>query len=290
MGNFAVGYSARCLSDSLPQVVARRAILERILQLVDEPTNLTLLQAFQLYAIAREFKPDLIVEVGRGQGNSTCIFAQALVDASHGRLISFDLERLWHDRTVPRLQGSELASLLTGIDARVENVRSVDFAAIVGDSQKVLVFWDAHGWAAADGVLCRLLPAVAERQHLIVCHDASDSRYVRVDRSYDGKMFWRGNELKGQSARYTIGWVNTREPQFLALHDFLWRNDCLLHSADEDLHVFRQNQSNLQTEIEEALGRECFAAGCHWVYFSLKEARAPLTFPVLPAEAPDRAP
>jgi hypothetical protein len=283
MPNIALGYSARCLGDHLPRLVSRRLTLERILELVDEPSNLTILQALQFYAICMDFRPSLIIEIGRGRGNSTCVFAQAVADASHGRIVSFDLERLWNDDTVPRLQQSELSALLTVIDARIQNVKSVDFSTIVGDSRRVLVFWDAHGWAAADGVLCRLLPAVLDREHLVICHDASDSRYVFVNRSYDEKIFWRGDELKGESARYTIGWVNTREPQFLPLHDFLWRNDCPLHSADEDLHWFREVESVRQAQIEEMLGEQCFMPGCHWVYFSLDEARAPPTFPRLPA-------
>ncbi len=170
-------------------------------------------------------------------------------------------------------------SLLPAIDARIQNINTVDFGAVVGDAQKIVVFWDAHGWEAADGVLCRLLPAVSDRDHIVSCHDMSDNRYVATDRSYNGRMFWRGPEHKDVSARYNIGWVNTQEPQFIPLMDFLWRNNCSLRSADEDLALWRKEHADRQAEIEDAIGREVFSAGCHWGYFSLNDAEKALIFP-----------
>jgi Cephalosporin hydroxylase len=275
-----LGYSALCLDRQLEPAAAFRTQLDQIRSLVDEPGNLTVLQGLQLYALALEYRPDIIIELGRGYGNSACVFASAIIANGHGRLVSFDLDTLWHKLTVPKLHASSLATLAPLVDARTQDIATVDFKQLTRDAQKILVFWDAHGWQAADGVLCRLLPAIADRDHIVACHDVTDSRHIDVPRSYDGQFFWRGPELKEVSARYNIGWINTQEPQFLPLVDFLWRNDCDLRSADEDLAVWRRDHGVRQAEIDKTLGPELFAPGCHWAYFSLNDARAPLTFPV----------
>jgi hypothetical protein len=278
-------YSAFCLDRQLEPAIAFRPRLDRIRTIANEPGNLNVLQGLQLYALCLDYRPDVIVEVGRGYGNSTCVFASAIATAGHGRFVSFDLDNLWHDRTVPRLRASELAAILPHVEARTQDISTADFGPLIGDATKVFVFWDAHGWEAADGVLCRLMPAIALKRHIVACHDVSDSRHVEVHRGYDGRFFWRGPDTKDISARYNIGWVNTQEPQFLPLMDFLWRNDCEMHSADQDLVQWRRDHQVRQAEIERAIGADVFAAGCHWAYFSLNEARAPLVFPTQPTAA-----
>jgi hypothetical protein len=283
-----IGYSAYCLDRRLSEAVAFRKRLDLIRLLVDEPGNLNVLQGLQFYALCLEYQPDLIIELGRGFGNSTCVFAEAITQIGHGRLVSFDLDTLWQEQTLPKLKSSELAFLLPVIDARRQDIKAADFNAIVGRARKVLVYWDAHGWDAADGVLCSLLPAIASCSHIVACHDVSDNRYVEVERSYGSRMFWREPELKEVSARYNIGWINTQEAQFLPLTDFLWRNQCALRSADEDLATWRKNHAERQAAVEQAIGHDEFSPGCHWAYFSLNDTEAELTFPAMPVRA-DRA-
>ena len=123
------------------------------------------------------------------------------------------------------------------------------------------------------------MPAIASRDHIVACHDVTDSRYVEVPRGYDDRFFWRGPATKEMSVRYNIGWLNTQEPQFLPLMDFLWRNDCEMRSADEDLALWRRTHGARQAEVERTIGADVFAPGCHWTYFSLNDATASLVFP-----------
>ena len=273
------GYSALCIDRQLAAATAFRPRLDRFRLIADEPGNLSVLQGLQLYALCLEYRPDLIIELGRGYGNSTCVFASAVESAGHGKLISFDLDTLWHDLTLPKLNAAGFSAIAARVDARTQDIATVDFPALVGGAQKIFVFWDAHGWEAADGVLCRLMPTIALRDHVVACHDVTDSRYVQVPRDYDGRFFWRGPATKEISARYNIGWLNTQEPQFVPLMDFLWRNDCAMRSADEDLAVWRRDHSARQADIERAIGADVFAPGCHWTYFSLNDATASLVFP-----------
>src|SRR5215471_9029298 len=43
---------------------------------IGRPTDLTPPQWAQIMAFAQEFRPDLIVELGRGMGNSTALFTE----------------------------------------------------------------------------------------------------------------------------------------------------------------------------------------------------------------------
>jgi hypothetical protein len=74
------------------------------------------------------------------------------------------------------------------------------------------------------------MPAIAARDHIVACHDVTDSRYVEAPRGYDERFFGRGPATKEVSVRYNIGWLNTQGPQFLPLMDFLRRNDCEMRS------------------------------------------------------------
>src|SRR5437667_11106067 len=98
-----LGYSALCLDRQLEAVTAFRTQLDKIRLLVNEPGNLTVLQGLQLYALCLEYRPDAIIELGRGYGNSACVFAGAILASGHGRLVSFDLDTLWHRLTLPKL-------------------------------------------------------------------------------------------------------------------------------------------------------------------------------------------
>ena len=58
-------------------IAAASAQLRRLAAVVNRPGDLTLFQYGQLFAAALDFAPTLIVELGRGLGNSTCVFTTA---------------------------------------------------------------------------------------------------------------------------------------------------------------------------------------------------------------------
>jgi len=67
---------------------------ERLLKLreaVDRPGDQDLADWFKLYAFVLEYSPDLIIELGRGYGNSTCIFTEAVNKI--GKLFKLELKR-----------------------------------------------------------------------------------------------------------------------------------------------------------------------------------------------------
>ena len=79
----------------------RLAMLHRV---VDSPDDLDLGTSIQLYAFCLEFAPDLIVELGRRYGNSTCVFTQAANELGNTKVLSIDYDPGWSNRTVSRLK------------------------------------------------------------------------------------------------------------------------------------------------------------------------------------------
>jgi predicted O-methyltransferase YrrM len=79
----------------------RLAIRHRV---VDSPGDLDLGTYIQLYAFCLEFAPDLIVELGRRYGNSTCVFTRAANELANTKVLSLDYDPGWNSRTVSRLK------------------------------------------------------------------------------------------------------------------------------------------------------------------------------------------
>lgn len=145
----------------------RYAILR---ELVDSPGDLFLAQWLRLYERALVAAPDLLIEVGRGYGNSTVV----LTDAAHvlgARVISVGDDTVygWAKRTRPRLTtllGEDWFGPLTVIQGDVR-----DFTPPSCD--RPFVFWDAHGPEVAEAMFARVLPALPSGATSVVVHDIS---------------------------------------------------------------------------------------------------------------------
>src|SRR5438128_3260070 len=174
-------------------VAATADRLRRLREAIKDPINLSAFQWAQWFAYAREYRPDLVLELGRGNGNSTAAVNEALHQLGHGRLVSFCLTRTWHEKTVPLLQPVVEAGWFERIEARVGNLLHEDFAPIVGDARRVLLIWDAHGFEIASLVLGHLLPILADREHFVVMHDISDLRFrSKSELRYGDEELWQG--------------------------------------------------------------------------------------------------
>ena len=232
----------------------------------------------QLIACALEFAPDLILEVGRGYGNSTLAFSQAanLLGASC-RVVSVCLQP-WEEirSAVLPVTTDDWFSPLT---IHREDVRQFDFEAALLGARRVLVFWDAHGYDVAECMLGRLMPILATRDHLVLMHDISDARY-QDSTSYGDYGIWKGEETwPGPMVR--LGHVLATVQQAVAVVDFTSRNGIALHSAVHDLHRRFDGHAD-EEELRDLLGDEFFALRSNCAWYSLNEAIAPYHFPRVP--------
>jgi hypothetical protein len=270
--------------------------LRQLIRAVGRPTDFTLNQWGELLAFTLEFRPDLILELGRGCGNSTCCFLEAasrLRPATPGRLLSLDLGTGWNE-TMLRLQGLCGPEWFASGDIRVGNILDVDWTRETEGARRILVLWDAHGFEVAECVLGKLLPAIAGRPHAVVMHDLSDCRYDgQFLPAYGDQSLWNGESAT--TDYFWLGHISSSVAQALSIVDFTTRNKLPLHSASESLHKDIGNDPAKVAELRRLLGDDLFMLSAHWFWFSANEAPGPLTFPRVrsrpqPAPAPVTGP
>jgi hypothetical protein len=231
----------------------------------------------QLMACALEFVPDLILEVGRGYGNSTLAFSQAanLLGTTRCRVVSVCLTP-WEeirDAVAPATTQDWFAPLTI----HRGDVREFDVESALLGARRVLVFWDAHGYDVAEWMLGRLMPILATRDHLVLMHDISDARY-EASSSYGDYGIWKGEEIwPGPIVR--LGNVFATVQQAVAVVDFTSRNGITLHSVMHSLRTRFDGHADQQRQLRELLGDDFFSlrSGCAW--YSLNEASGPYHFP-----------
>jgi hypothetical protein len=255
---------------------------ERILffsRAVADPVSLSLNQFAQLTAATLEFRPDLIIELGRGAGNSTCLFTEAAhrLRLARGKVISLDTHQHWEKVTMPRLRLGVEEYWFRPLTALQQDILTFDFHAAVSGAQRVLVFWDAHGFDVAECVLGGLLPEMIDRPHLVMMHDMSDLRYgAPGNLEYGEHGIWKGTCFDGP--RLKLGFIDSAVEQSVAIFDFATRNALTIHSADHDLHTAFAMDPGKVAELQHLLGPLHSLSG-DWMYFSLNEVSGPYRFP-----------
>lgn len=265
--------------------IARDA--DRIRTLVREvgrPSDLWPYQWAQLMSFALAMRPDLILELGRGYGNSTCAFteAAALLGGDATRVVSICRSRSWDQRTRSAIAPFVTRDWTARLTILRGDIRRWDPAPYVRDAQRVLVFWDAHSFDVAEWVFGRLAPLLEGRDHAILVHDISDRRFQDPARdAYDGPM-WKGRD---DGAHLRIGPIDTGFEEAVALLDFTARNGIALRSAEEEIRAHFDAQPEQADEMRAALG-DLFALEAHWSWLRVRrtDGRA-LTYPRLDAPA-----
>jgi len=143
----------------------------------------------ELYALAISFRPDVVLELGRGYGNSTCVFTDAANDTGECRVVSVDSnpEEFWQRQTAPKLAPFVGPRWFAPLTVLQDDITTLDFRPLLHGANRVLVFWDAHGAAVAEAILSRLFPALPS-DNLVVVDDV-----------------WSVRELYGLEAEYRAG-------------------------------------------------------------------------------------
>lgn len=223
---------------------------------IGRPGDLIAPQAFALAIAGMRLDPDIAIDLGTGYGNSSCILS-TVCRAVH----SFDLADHWTPgHPIPE-----------GVTRHLGDLTQFDFTPLLVPARRVLLFWDAHGFDIAEHVLGHILPLIAGRPHVVLCHDISDNRYLRQD-SYGGKRMWRGMsafyETPDEFANFNLGWLNGNVDQLIPILDFCSRNGIELRSLD---HEFSGLPDGRQKELQWMLDREM--PDFHMVYFSASGTR-----------------
>lgn len=248
---------------------------------VGNTVSCTLPQFTQFFAMACEFGADLIIELGRGAGNSTCAFLEAANQLpAPSRIVSICISKCWDEETAPRLLPAVGGDWFQPLQAVQQDILTFDFASVLEGARRVLIFWDAHGFEIAECVLGKLLPLVASKDHIVLLHDMSDLRYCgEVDPDGDYAL-WVG-DLAGDG-RFCIGNVCSKVPQAISILDFITRNHLTLESADHSIHAAIAADPQKMAEMQRLLG-PLFSPYAHCFWFTLNEHPGPYKFPAVRA-------
>lgn len=259
---------------------AREEIV-KLSNVVGDTLSLTTVQWAQLVASVLEFKPDLIIELGRNNGNSTCAFTQAANllrrEGHECRVVSICLTDTWQESTLARVRPVVPEGWFAPLQALTADILTLDYDAILADARRCLLFWDAHGFEVAECVLGNILPKLEKREHIVVMHDLSDARYHGSE-GYNGHPLWKSQRWDGPRLR--LGHIDSAVEQAVAIVDFSSRNDIPLHSADHSLHTELGPDADKVREMEALLGSDLFSLAAHWFWFTLNGDRErPIAYP-----------
>lgn len=264
-----------------------RDLFQLMYDAVDNPESLSPPQWGHLYTSVLEFAPDLIIELGRHFGNSTCVFTAAANRIGNCKVVSLCRSTYWYDRTLERLKTVVPEQWFSPLDVRVTDILQVDMQAIISNHSRILILWDAHSHKIAEFMLGYVMPLLKSRQHIIVLHDISDLRY-NAGWEYGGKRLWRfGNddEPTDHGTRVVLGHLSSAVEQVIPIVDFTSRNRLELKSADHSFYTELNEQQVL--ELSEKTN-PFFSRNGHWFWFSLnrQNLEAPIHFPAFNPTAP----
>lgn len=133
-----------------------------------------------LSAMLLEFRPSLIIELGRGIGSSTSLFQYWSQTEIETRIVSICRTSDWRERVAPRLARRVPIDWEACLDDQEGDIVEAPYSEIVSDAPSVLVLWDAHGLEIAGAVTSQLLPALEGRANVVVAHDMRDARYFQT--------------------------------------------------------------------------------------------------------------
>jgi hypothetical protein len=244
------------------------------------PRDFLTQQWLQLASMVYDFKPDLIVELGRGYGNSTCAMALGAkwLRPHECRIVSLCLSDAFNQLSHPYLK-THLSDpgLLDPVEALETDILTFDFDPVIASAKRVFVFWDAHGFDVAHAILNGLLRPLGDRPHLAVIHDMADLAYLPDSfRRFNDDAEWLKYGTAGP--KYILGDVGFQYEEGIALVDFVSRNRLALRSAESSYFA---DLAQDQMQALEALFAADFSQFGFWYYFSLNwSAGRELSFPV----------
>ena len=233
-------------------------------------------QWVQFPALVLGFQPDLIIELGRGYGNSTCAFAIAadLLGAKACSILSVCLSDSWQKVTLPGIMAEyRRPELFDRVDAVVADIKAFDFSKHLRGRKRVFVFWDAHGWDVAEAILLNLIFHLQSIPHFVVVHDMADATYLPQRCLLGEAQAWL--DCGSAVPRFRFGSMYSQYEEGILLDDFSTLNEIPLQSAESSL--FR-DLNPVQVDALRATFGEYFSRYGFWYGFSAYQTSKRLKF------------
>lgn len=221
---------------------------------VNRPVDFQFADWLMLFSLTLQYRPELIVEVGRGCGNSTCVFLEAASELSCP-VVSVD-RRSWRWRRTAKkvlsLRGRDWLCRGTIVS---KNFLATDPQALIPEGTgRTLFFWDAHGRDLATFIIRRIFPRLRVRSHLIIVHDITDL-------------------LLGLNPRhFQQGPFNSGFDELFPLYELWQAENTAVRSPARDIAGVEKEDPNRVDRLAGSLPVFCrplLGPTGHWVYFQL---------------------
>jgi hypothetical protein len=124
-----------------------------------------------LFHTLENYRPDFILEVGRGAGNTTCVLLDHCIRHPAVDFCSIDLYDNWHMHSTALLPREFLEKVG---DRKLLHQDFFDFdLKFITDAnwEKLLLFWDVNDVRATERLTSEFLPKLAGRNLLVAVHD-----------------------------------------------------------------------------------------------------------------------
>jgi len=226
------------------ELIDAREILFKLYNTVNRRLTLTFQQWIQLYTMTREFSPDLIIELGRGYGNSTCVFTEAVNRNHKGHIISigYDSQNVWKTVTVPELKKFVSSKWFDKLQVMEQDIMKIDFTEIIDKSERVLLFWDAHGYELSQYILANIFPHLQNKEHLIIIDDVFDVNcWPKNQKPFSYTNFPYSVQINNLIWEFS---------EFVRIIDFISRNGILYDTPCSSLTKFYETSPELEMEMK----------------------------------------
>jgi hypothetical protein len=226
-------------------------------------------QWFQILAISSHFNPDLILELGSFAGRSTSALAGAIaLQSTPATMLSTVVQATW-DRICATPERPSLLSIGFSAVQTDEASRTglPSWDARVAAAERVLVFCGDLDNGNCQYLLSTLLPALRDREHLVILPGISDVRHSAPLRYGEGGG---GYLALGNAISNNVGFVD--------LVDFVSRNQLTLYSADAAFAALFNRDADRYNLIKSELSPS-FSENSHWRWLTLNERSTPGLFP-----------
>ncbi|MEK7580864.1 MAG: glycosyltransferase family 2 protein [Patescibacteria group bacterium] len=251
--------------------------LKQLADAVGHISDSSLAQYAQMFAIALEFKPDLIVEFGRGTGNSTAVFTEAANQLEDCSVISICNSNDWQNQTSSRIAKIVPKDWFDKLDAQISDILDIKFRDLISkasprekEKKKILFLWDAHGWDVAEYVLSEVLPSLKSKEHLVMVHDIS--HYMpEVNGAYGSSGLWKGypgDDVKNPTY-LILGEMASPFDELVPIYDFMSRNQLPIYSVSEQINEFFKNNPDKENSLKQMLGPNIFNSSSSFHHFTL---------------------
>jgi len=232
---------------------------------VNRPIDLGFPEWVKLYTLVLEFSPDLIIELGRGYGNSTCVFTEAVNKIGKGKVVSvgYDGGHCWEKETAPSIQNVITPQWFDRLHVMQQDIMKTDFTEITKPAQRILLFWDAHGKELGQYILAHLFPLLQKKEHLVIVHDITDRGPSAPPSENDVQKFRLHN-------------LESAFEEIMPLFDFLSTNniqyDTMRESATRFLEKNDQTSPDKSKELKDTwneLVSDHALVESHMIYFDI---------------------